>query len=281
MKKLMIAAAAAAIIGGAYAKDDKNDLCNEGIALDGCAVYTVKFKFKTLAGKDARCTAAQLGACGYDNDADGNADPIAYLDNATRTFDGILWQCQSACFEGVTPNEGIGAPINYVLWEKKAERVVSDPAIFTDNQDGTGTWTATDAAEEGNFAILGRYGKTANKVAAYWTPSMNAVLGTESINAAGFGTFDTKNLRIKKISGNAVAQLEPLLLTRQETCTELGYVSVMAYLCHDFRGWCCCDCIAATIVPASGTWSLSYNSSLSKGKKPLSQILPEYAYVIQ
>ena len=134
MKKLMIAAT---LLASTVAMAD---LCDEvlGPAGNGCALYDVQFKFKTLAGKDARCTAAQLEAVAQQAWAaqylvNGKLPGIAYLDNATRTFNGILWQCAYSCFEGFAPNAGnanAGA-INYVLWDKKAARLVSPAAKYT------------------------------------------------------------------------------------------------------------------------------------------------------
>ena len=46
---------------------------------------------------------------------------VFWMDNATRKFEGIAWQCKSACFEGLfadcDPNNN--GRLNYVLWEKK------------------------------------------------------------------------------------------------------------------------------------------------------------------
>jgi hypothetical protein len=268
MKKLMIAAAAAAMIGGAYA-----DLCDEVIDSASCALYNVKFTFKTLGGKDAKCTAAQLAGAACGNLLANGEEGIAYLDNSTRKFEGILWQCKTDCFEGVAPNEQKGGAINYVLWEKKYERAVSPKATYDTAQDADPRWYSDDEAD--NFDILGRYGKKAQKVAAFWTPTMGST--DELIYAAGFGSFDSKNLRIKSVSGNAVGKLKPINLVTENLCDDDQLLTVLAYMCSDFKSWCCCECVAAAVAPASGTWSLKYNSSLSK-KGKLSKIIPVYAY---
>ena len=124
MKKVLFAAALVALAGVASA-----DLCDEILGPQaGCTLYKVQFKFKTLAGKDAKCTLAQLAseAC-QALDAEIATKGIAYLDNVNRTFDGILWQCKSACFEGAAPSEGAAGagPINFALWEKKQNLAIS------------------------------------------------------------------------------------------------------------------------------------------------------------
>lgn len=296
MKKLMIAAAIA-LVGGACAADD---LCNEIIGGGaGCSVYDVKFQFKTLGAKDAKCSAAQLAAAAclaiVDTDGDGVVDAgLAYLDNQTRKFNGLLWQCESACFEGVEPNAqtpGAGA-INYVLWETKSQKAISPKAIYDSAavaaqtppywKGGTGN---TDASNEQNqFDILGRYGSKAQKVTAFWTPSLNndeiTAYANAKIYAAGFGTYDTKNKRMKTVSGNAVAKLAPLAISNATTCGETGLVPVLAYMCQTFKSWCCCECVSAAGAPASGTWSVKFNASKAKSGK-LSNLIPEYAYEVQ
>jgi hypothetical protein len=281
MKKLMIVAAAAAMVGAAYA-----DLCDEVIDAGGCALYNVKFTFKTLAAKDAKCSATLLGsdACTA-LDADIATKGLAYLDNTTRKFEGILWQCEAACFEGAMPNEGAqgAGSINYVLWEKKSELAISPKSVYNSAADADPRWAGGGeaATEEAKFDILGRYGKKAQKVTAYWKPTMNADLAGNEIVAAGFGTFDTKKKVIKSLSGNAVAKLTPLAAGSESLCGEANtMIAVLAYMCHDFKSWCCCVCVNTALAPASGSWSLKYNSSLSK-KGKLSKIIPDYAYEVQ
>jgi len=283
MKKLMIAAT---LLASTVAMAD---LCDEvlGPAGNGCALYDVQFKFKTLAGKDARCTAAQLEAVAQQAWAaqylvNGKLPGIAYLDNATRTFNGILWQCAAACFEGDHPGVAQGAQnagaINYVLWDKKAARLVSPAAKYTAPANGQpASWVGGDPAnnEQNRFDILGRYGKNATKVAAFWKPTMNADFPGEEIYAAGFGTWNTKLSVIKTVSGNAVAKLIPVVVTTAgDTCNDGSAMpSVLAYMCNDFKGWCCGTCVAYALAPASGTWSIKYNASKSKNGQ-LSKILP-------
>jgi hypothetical protein len=313
MKKLMIAAVAAAMVGGVYA----DDLCNEsGPAASGCSVYNVKFVLKTLAAKKKACDAKWLQDYGnlwrrYDsngavvdtvyaaviqaalstenvavNDANLGATVIAkrdlyWMDNATRKWEGVLWQCTAACFQGDGANR-----VEFVMWEAKAKRAMSFPAFRAYNKDKASyRWfsvnqnfntAAVSANEDSNFWFLGRYGQKATKVAVGWNPTVYPAYG---FHAAGFGSFDAKNKRMTSVSGNCVGLIRPLVAGKEDDCGNGSNIFVIiAPLCTEFKQWCCDGCYYGEIaVPASGTWTLKYNSSLSKGTKPLSSIIPAYA----
>lgn len=306
MKKLMIVAAAAAMVGGTQAAE----LCYEDLAGDSCAVYNVKFTFKTLAAKrDSNCGLTWL----IDDQGDGMwtrtdiADvtisdattaaggahdqtvfprvraykrALYWADNATRTFDGILWQCTASCFESLDLaaaarfNGWANGHLNYALWEKRSQTSIAYPVIryYTKKDRSRYGWWTLDARR--SFDFLGRYGQTAQKVAAYWTPWIMR----GNIEAAGFGTYDSKGKRMKAVSGNAVGMIAPLNAGAADACGRASRFFVqIAFMCEDFIQWCCDGCYAGVeLVPASGTWSIKYNASLSKGNKSLSTILPNY-----
>jgi hypothetical protein len=80
------------------------------------------------------------------------------------------------------------------------------------------------------------------------------------------------------VSGNCVGRIAPLVSGYEDDCGDVRIFAQVAYVCQTFKKWCCDQCYYATgSVPASGTWSLKYNASLSKGTKPLSSIIPTYA----
>ena len=246
MKKLMILAAVAAVSVGAYA-----NLCSGTTgAASECALYNVKFTMKTLLGKDV----SSKDVC------NGTSTTVAYLDNGTRTFEGILWDCEVGCsFFDNNPN--------FVMWEKKYSIGVTTKLTYTASNT---TYSADSAA----FDFVDRYSKKATKVEAYW-PAIdlswdngNGFTGTGAFYAAGFGTYDAKTQLVKSISGNAVGYLTP-------TSGKCGD-PMLCDLCTEFDNWAD-DGTAATKVAASGTWSVKYNASLSKGSKTLAQIVPSYA----
>lgn len=327
MKKLVIAAAAAAMIGGVYA----DELCEESVGGSGCSVYNVKFTFKTLVGKKFNCakylaegdfdpatgtgggtvpmgvwtryvnaaaypsyamaTAGKLVAqTYYDKWVEGGEAPttannsaawygdLYWADNATRTLEGILWQCEANCFEGFEPHNGKGSgTIYFALWEKKTERVLSYPVFkyYKNATHDTFNWLTPD--ETGAFSWMGRYGAKAEKIGVAWAPTTKGWTW-DWIDAVGFGTFDVKALHMKSVTGGAVAGLESYVNGKEDDCGNGTFKLQVAYVCEEFKAWCCDPCFAAVDwVPAYGNWSLKYNASLSKGKTPLSKILPKYA----
>jgi hypothetical protein len=217
---------------------------------------------------------------------------IFWMDNATRKFEGIAWQCHSACFEGrwfadcdLTNN----GRLNYVIWEKKTSHAISypvfqvkygntdDPATKFEDTPQT-TYFSLDAQWE---MLIGRYGKKAQKVTAYWTPRL---LHGQSIDAAGFGTYDVKNLRTKSISGNAVGMIMPIQDGATDACGNKDRIfCALGFMCVEWRDWCCDGCYAGVdLVPASGTWSLKYNASATKkankDKATLASFVPAYMF---
>ena len=322
----MITAAAAALSATSFAK-----LCDIEAVADSCSVYNVKFTFKTLVAKNKcnqgakwlvtnggigqavwyRTTQAEddaakalAKALGFDDVRPamylltsgylraGFRD-IYWMDNATRKFEGILWQCSSDCFEGRAPvdvNPLNNGRINYAIWEKKSDTAISLPVlqakIGIPNGAGNGfvngefrsIYFSRNASRDFNF--LGRYGKSAQKVAAYWQPAIR--FGW--IDAAGFGSFDAKNLRIKSISGNAVGCISPLNVAGEDLCGNRDlFFCAVGFMCAEWRDWCCDGCYAGVeLVPASGTWSVKYNASATKkannDKATLQDFVPEYMF---
>lgn len=283
MKKLMIAAAFAAMVGGASA----DGVCDNTSGSD-CWVYDVKVTMKTLGPKLIK------GKDCY-GDASGS---VEYLVNTTRKFQGIAWACEGAC--EMPTQDGL----NFVMWEPARKVNVTEPlkwgkAINIGDVIGSSNVvttvngvevtntvpvhaTATDVKEAGweadtlSFEIADRYDKKANKVEAYWyfdelqntfTAPDHTFDGEGEIIAAGFGKFDVKNGRIASISGNAVGTITPTL-----KCDP----PVVCDLCTEFEDWFT-DGEAATEVVMSGSWSMKFNKSLATGKKNLGQVVPKYA----
>lgn len=250
MKKVMIAAALAAMVGGAFA-----DLCSDADT-SSCAVYNVKFKLKTL---DAKLSNVKGGDCGQD-------DKCVYLENATRTIDGIIWDCDATC---ATLNDNA---MNVALWEVKSKMGVGDLLSFD-------TTNKVFVANDLPFDLINRYSKKANKVQALWsldTMDLNnrdgEDAGAVTIVAAGFGSFDAKKEIVKSLSGNAVGMFTQVLTQKYAQCGDPNVTD----LCTEFTDWCT-DGEAAEALAASGTWSVKYNASLSKGTKSLRLIVPSYA----
>lgn len=232
MKKLMIAAAVAAMGFGAFAEcgEPKDD------APDCATVYKFAASVKTTVAKTAKVKAE----C---------SDPttLCYRVTGSQKVEGVAYNCECACTDDL-------ADFTWVIWCKK---------------------TAVVAMADVETLQLNRIDKTTKKVEAAFTLFADYMC---EVTAAGFGTFDTKNDRISKISGNFAG------VAQAPFCTAKCAQDTAAY------GFGMCDGIEGEIsgqtfddqTIAYGTWSLTYNKSLSKkyavaGK--LSTIMP--AWVIK
>ena len=295
MKKLMIAAAAAAMIGGANA-----ELCYDDVTTtqSGCALYNVKFTLKSLDTKLLINKGTKASSTCYDDST--STICCTYFDNATYTFDGIIWDCAAGC----TTLSGKAA--NFVLWNtKKKMAVTTDGLIKSKTQKDNKDVYQFSSKGVAGFDFINRYSKAGTKVQAFWTvdageEGLIGDLGT--IYAAGFGTFDAKKLIVKSISGNAVAAFEVPTIPSYKDDKD-GWTSLTTIfskqkcvnpnpdvldLCATLTNWCAVmekDGVtpAADVdkVAASGTWSVKYNASLSAGKKSLAKIVPDYAQTVQ
>ena len=287
MKKLMIAAAAAAMIGGANA-----ELCYDDVTTtqSGCALYNVKFTLKSLDTKLLINKGSKASSTCYDDSTPTTC--CTYFDNATYTFDGIIWDCAATCG---TLSEGNA---KFVLWSTKKKMAVSTKLSKSLTADGKRYEFAGATA---TFDFINRYSKAGTKVQAFWTldqadEGLINDLGT--IYAAGFGTFDAKKSIVKSISGNAVAAFEVPTIPSYKDDKD-GWTSLTTIfskqkcanpnpdvldLCATLTNWCAVmekDGVTSAAdvdkVAASGTWSVKYNASLSAGKKSLAKIVPDYA----
>ena len=212
------------------------------------------------------------------------------MDNATRKFEGIAWQCRSACFEGLFADCDFtnNGRLNYVLWEKRNSLAISYPVFQVKYGptiggvfDGTPQqeYFSLDAQRE---MLIGRYGQKAQKVTAYW--ELDNLLHGQSIDAAGFGTYDVKNLRTKSISGNAVGMIMPIQDGATDACGNTSRIfCALGFMCVEWIDWCCDGCYAGVdLVPASGTWSLKYNASATNranaDRARLTAFVPAYMF---
>ena len=257
MKKLMIAAAAAAMIGGAYATDVCTDESEAG-GVD-CLVYDLQIKVKTLAPK--------YGNCKTKSGCSDGCSEIYYLDNTSRTLKGYIWFCDDECWEA-------DDPAHIVLWDATAKTyVVGIGYAYDADKRVTKYYYETDQLA---FDFLGRYGKKMTKAAASWA------LDTEYLRGYGAGLNgslmidkETKEAKLKSISGNFAGTVTPSL-TIKTACSDETVEGVYALLCDCFET--ICDLTETSDdVPAYGTWSLKYNKKLSTGSTPMFKLVPKYA----
>lgn len=249
MKKLMIAAAVAALSTGAFASGN------------AAQVYDVKITVKTTVCKDGKVSNGYLTTVAEKE----KGELFAYRTQASRTILGLLWGCgcdQAFSGEWGLANEDKGYWYGNVFWDKKTGDLIGD-----DYDD-----TILD------FAIINRIGKKANEVEMVWyllvTPAEGETGNDGLLTLAGFGTiadqiawieddddFNTCNSVIKSAKGNVAGYLPAPTgeYSGCEYCVESGDCEVF-----DF-----CYCSEADFkqednTAASGTWTLKYNSSASK-----------------
>ena len=262
MKKLMIAAAAAAMIGGAYADacDDVYDL----VDADGCLVYDLTIKVKTLGPKKMKCK----GNCSNNY----CEEPVYYLEKTTRTLKGYVWQCASDCWD---ENTGM----NIALWEPKSKNVFID-LPYAQNDKGAYVQYPNTI----NVDFIGRYGKKADKVAVAWNADLG---GTAPVTCAAVGgsVFKDKDgctVTLKSISGNCAGMIQLFDVDTGSPCRQSNVKPQIASLCDCFEDWCAevregGNTADADEAPAAGTWSLKYNKKLSKGSKSMLELVPSFA----
>ena len=93
-----------------------------------------------------------------------------------------------------------------------------------------------------------------------------------------------KNLRTKSVSGNAVGMIMPIQDGASDECGNRNRIfCALGFMCVEWMDWCCDGCYAGVeLVPASGTWSLKYNSSATKkankDKATLASFVPAYMF---
>jgi hypothetical protein len=280
MKKLMIGAAVAALTFGVSAKD----LCSIDEEGDSCQAYNLKVTLKTLTPKTVHCK---------DSECKTGAGCISYYKNGKRTFKGIVWMCKSDC----SFNDA-----KLILWrtDKGHQAVVGEPltVVDTDSDGKVDSYTAWDFMGD-NLAEAWRYEKKANKVSLTWeipddtqeqiwdkkndawtnevedNQGDSAELSKYGLKFAGLGSYDTKNGRVKNVSGNVAGWVtgDPTI----ETC-DFHYAYV-ADPCDYFNKLCedAVDGQGDEHLAAYGTWSLKYSKKVSGGTKSIAGYVPNYA----
>ena len=243
MKKLMIALAAAGLVGGAFASCDKPATPTP----KNCAeVYDVVFNLKTTKCKCTTVTSWGNGGneCGKPTKGDAVKKCVAWREIVSKKVNGVIWNCDCSCSADLDKDSIL--EITPVIWD-----LVTDPADAAGNQYfwiAKDKWVLDSLME---FSFLGRISKGNKKVEAY------GAFG--AISFAGFGTYDVKNTRVAKISGNAAGFWgAPYDCSSWE---DNDYT-------EDCPAYQLCDATAAledySTTAAYGTFSVKYNAAKSK-----------------
>jgi len=259
MKKLMIAAAAAAMVGGAYAK------CGDA----ACLVYDLKFNLKTLGTKSLTCK----DLCG-----DSRA---YYLDTVTRTLQGYAWSCEYDCENAPELTVAIWEPkaqLGWVLLGSDTEIAVNGGVIlprYGKKATKAAFWASVDvlgkdpACEDSDYVVKGLldFAGVDGKV-GYEKTLNDCILKSISGYALGYVNVDVRCGKTKTTTKKNWCDDD----TTTQCCAD--YIAVYTSFCDcDFSSWCDEDNASIQVldtddmVPAVGTWSMKYNKSLSTQTK--------------
>lgn len=273
MKKLMIAAAAAAMIGGAFADaivydikiSGKKSVIANGVVQMYGTYDTGKFD------KDGNAI-FKTGWFKGDFDQDGKADKICYRKSGSFSWAGVIAGCECNNNTAVGNMTGFKQPtVIAAVWDTKAKKEVNadpDSVFFNFLRSGA----KTDFVE-GNlyFDVLDE----TDAPAGY-------------LDLVGNGSFDAVKGYIKSVSGNFIGALLVEVITKDidTDCTvclpgQNGQLQCVAYdvdLCYNYddNGD---DVVVADNANAYGyafgTWSLKYNSGKSKKFAKLPTVVDE------
>ena len=226
MKKLMIAAAAAAMVGGAYAAPCAPDTPDT----DCASVYSFKLNVKTTkgvalktTGSGSQCVPGQMSDCTVIREKD------------STVIQGWIYECTCGC--------DVAATGSVIAWDSKRKAKVDAP-----------TFTKT---------LLNVIGKKQNVAEWAWTFAGTAEYDVNrsqayELTGAGYGTF-SKGL-YRSFSGNFAGTAK----ASYDLKTKLGEATSCA--CDPSQVWACDalnDLTDASTV-AFGTWTAKYDASASK-----------------
>ena len=241
MKKVMIAAAIAAVAAGAFADEP----CGLGETALCAEVYDVAMTIKTTACK-LLYTAAKEDKCGLKSEEICDC----YRVPTTIKVNGVIWSCLCTC-EGEVEGSTLSLPTEE-RWDLDYGEGFKDSQLF---------WIAkkkTILEDVMTFSHLYRIGKKNEKVEASGTFG--------SLTFAGFGTFE--NGRVKAIAGGLAG-----LWTATPDCTLTFSRPQGSEQAEEF-GYCLaysiCPVLApvqvedVTVTAAYGTFKVKYNAKKSK-----------------
>jgi len=240
MKKLMIAVAAMA--SAAAFADCERPTQNQA----NCAeVYDVVLNVKTT---ECKCkiltTKTSSSECG--RTTTGKTEScVAWRQIVSKKIQGVIFTCACSCTEDVQGSILDSTVLAPAIWNGLTTEEMSGNQYF---------WVAKDKAIFDRDADLltikwlGRIGKSMNQVEAAGTFQ-------EGVTVAGYGAYDTKNGRVKNISGNVAGVTGAPI----DCSDEAGEEFCPAYmLCEDT------PLVDYSKTFVSGTWSVKYNASKSK-----------------
>jgi hypothetical protein len=228
MKKLMIAAAAAAMIGSVYAV---GDCLPEQKEPGNCAmVYSVKMTVKTTKG--IAIDSSTVGDGNICNPGTITTPAVVIRTKDTTKFDGWIYDCSCTC--------DLMSTGSLVMWDSKRKAQLENAAFTT--------------------TFLNVMGKKQSEAEWAWTFAGDAKyddVRTQSyaLTGAGLGKFDAKKGYYTSLSGNFAGTAS--------ASYDLGKKN---HNCDPSQIWLCADLttLADSDTVAYGAWTVKYNAAASK-----------------
>lgn len=222
----MIAAAVAAVAGGAFAADCAPE---QAPVVENTLVYSLKMTVKTTKGIAGETVTNDGTICAPADDV--VTETVIRAKDSTK-FEGWIYECTAACDTVATGT--------VVAWDSKRKAQLNGAAFTTTFINVMGKKQA-DAEWAWTFA----------GTAAYDTVRTQAY----ALTGAGIGKFSTKNGYYTSFSGNFAGTAA--------ASYDLGKKND---ICDPSQIWKCADltALAAEDTVAYGTWTVKYNASASK-----------------
>ena len=234
MKKLMIAAALAAVVGGAFAA------CKPGDPdpIEDAWVYTWKFSGKTTTGVMISYTINPSGNC---KPGKGGTFGCAIRVPSSLNIQGYTYKCLPCC-GAFTELADDGE----VFWTTKPQKelfnVTDKKYLFTEGL--VIDWGHVIGKKAKDFELKGQFtGTTSDSSEKY------------DFTFAGLGKYDLKNQRFSSVSGNFAGEKVNPHDLKTKGCPDADY-----WLCDgsDYAG------APTDATVAYGSWSAKLNSAASK-----------------
>lgn len=244
MKKLMIAAAVAAVTVGAFAEDCAPA---EQEASDTAWVYDVKFSGKTTSGTAGVVKGDSGNICtpGSDN------TQVCIRVKGSLQIKGWVATCNPTCDYFAD----LGGFTDTAFWATKPNKtiVVADTLAFD------------------VYNVFGKKQKDV-EVAGAFEGSLPDLEGqTFAFTVAGLGTYDKKNDRVKSVSGNFAGTMSNSFYVKNGVCCP-----TVVFECTDLN-----TAVASVDTVGFGSWSVKFNKGASKkyAKNGTTPKTPSYWYV--
>ena len=234
-------------------------------------VYDVKVTIKTTTAKKSSISAAK-------NAFVPDTDTIVYRTQRSMTWEGVIWGCSCDAILGswTVVNQSMGIVAGCVIWEKKSPNSI----IFD---------------EDIHWRLLNAIDQTGTKCEGAWTIGDSSDTSNAFLSFAGFGTLVLSTEKsegdlvvadcmsyVKIISGNVAGWMPAPYVTtvgKKGHCTFCSAEEDEEDSQDYATAWNFCDCADfgdVDFTAVSGTWSIKYNSKLSKKLRNSTSILDVY-----